>query len=108
MKTIFTNSLLLLATAGAISLGFAQQPAAAVISDPTEYNQLQDQRNDLLVRESQLLRDRDDLNRQIDGLKRRNDPKLRPILNDLCQKLDSKFNQLQQTRYEIREVEGLI
>lgn len=106
MKKTFTTGLMLLAISGAISLSFAQEPAKAVISDPEVYNQLQDQRQDLLERESQLLRDRDDLNRQIDNLKRRNDPKLRPLLNNLCKTLDTTYSQLQQTRAEIRDVEG--
>lgn len=105
MKKMIITSMMLLAMTAALSFGFAQQPASALVSDPTIIDRLQDQRNDLLIQESRLLRDRDDLNRQIDTLKRQNDPRNRYLLNGLCQKLDVTYAQLQQTRWELTEVE---
>ncbi|HEY9775910.1 MAG TPA: hypothetical protein V6C81_19260 [Planktothrix sp.] len=105
MKKTIISSMMLLTISMSLSLGLAQQPASALVSDPTTIDRLQDERNDLLIQESRQLRDQDDLNRQIDTLKRVNDPRNRFLLNDLSQKRDIKFNQLQQTRYDLREIE---
>jgi hypothetical protein len=105
MKKMIISSMMLLTIAMSLSMGLAQQPALALVSDPTIIDRLQDQRNDLLIQESQLLRDQDDLNRQIDTLKRINDPRSRYLLNDMCQRRDIKFNQLRQTRWDLQEIE---
>lgn len=96
---------LLIIAATAISLGYAQ-PASAYLTDPTAVSNLQNARKDLLAKEYTLLRDQDDLNRQIWDLKKtNNDPQNKYVINDLCQKLDAKYSQLQRTRWELKQIE---
>ncbi len=88
-----------------ITIGALVEPAAmAVISDPVAMSTLQQRKRDLLVRETNLLRSRDDLQKQIDDLKRINDGSSQRQLNDLCQSLDKTFSDLQKTQFDIRDV----
>jgi hypothetical protein len=105
MKNMIQKTILLVAMAGALSPAFIQQPAAAFVADPATVAKLQDARNSLIIRESRLLRDQDDLQRQIWDLKRRNDPRLAPELNNLLSKSDAKYADIQKTRWELRQVE---
>lgn len=97
IKTVFTTLALINAFAA------MQLPAMAVVSDPMTIYRLQARRNDLLQKESRLLRDKDDLNRQLDDLRRRGEPQY--LLNDVCQRLDAKHNDLQKTRMDLRDVD---
>jgi hypothetical protein len=105
MKKTITTSMMLLAMAATLSFGWTVQPASAIVADPVILDRLQDQRGDLLVRESQLLRDQDNLNKQIFNLKRINDPRNRFQLNDLYKQLDQTYATLQDVRYTIREID---
>jgi len=96
----FVASLLVTITIGAI----VEPAAMAVISDPVAMSTLQQRKRDLLVRETNLLRSRDDLQKQIDDLKRINDGSSQRQLNDLCQSLDKTFSDLQKTQFDIRDV----
>lgn len=100
MKNTKRIAIIVLAMVGFI----AQQPTQAYVSDSQAVGHLQDAKNDLLIRETKLLRDKDDLNRQIFELKRNNDPRSSGLLNDLCQRLDQKYNQLQRTRWELKQI----
>lgn len=106
MKTINQLTALSLIALTALAVNLSSQPASAYVTDPTAISMLQNSRKDLLVRESKLMRDQDDLNRQINDLKKSdNDPQVRYAINDLCQKLDSKYAQLQRTRWELKQIE---
>lgn len=96
----FVASLLVTITTGVI----VEPAALAVISDPVALSQLQQRKRDLLVRETNLLRSRDDLQRQVDELKRINDGSSQRQLNDLCQSLDRTYSDLQKTQFDIRDV----
>lgn len=100
MKNNIQIAIILLAATGI----FAQQPSQAYVSDTQAVGHLQDAKNDLLIRETKLIRDQDDLNKQIYDLKRMNDGRSTYMLNDLCQRLDSKFVQLQKTRWELKQI----
>jgi hypothetical protein len=76
---------------------------AASVTDPMLVYKLQMRRNDLLQRETKLLRDKDDLNKQIDDARRAGETGY--VLNDLCSRLDTKYNELQKTRMDLRDVE---
>ncbi len=97
-KTLFIG-LLIAATFGAMF-----QPAAlAVVSDPTTYSTLQQQRRSLLVRETELIRDKNDLQRQIDDLRRAGGSSR--DLSDLSQALDQTYSDLRATDLDIKDIE---
>jgi hypothetical protein len=106
-NNIFQKAILVVAIS-TVSFGAVQQPAAAVVSDPATMARLQTTRNSLLVKESTLLRDQDDLKRQIWDVKKTNEPQTNYVLNDLCQTLDSKYVQLQKTRWELKQIEQVL
>jgi hypothetical protein len=107
MKNMIQKTFLVIAIS-TVSFGAFQQPAAAVVSDPATVARLQTTRNSLLVKESTLLRDQDDLNRQIWDVKKTNEPQNNYVLNDLCQTLDSKYKLLQKTRWELKQIEQVL
>lgn len=106
MKNTVISALLVAIIAGLLNFGVSQQPAAAVIYDRNVIGRLQQRKNDLLNRQYQLLRDTDDLNRQLDDLKRSDDPNARFLINDTAFRLNSTYNDLQKTRWELKQVEN--
>lgn len=81
------------------------QPAAmAVISDPVAFSRLQQKKSDLLVRETNLLRSKDDLNKKIDDLRRMDDGSSASQLNNLSESLDRTCSDLRQVQLDIRDV----
>ena len=85
-------------------VGFSAQPAAAA-SDPVVFDQLQTRRRALLTRESNLMRDQDDLFKRMEDLKRRQDADAANQLNEVCRRVDTKSWELRQVRQDIREVD---
>lgn len=80
-------------------------PAQAVSNDPTVAVQLQQTRSSLIVKERDLLRDYDDLNRQINDLMRRNDRSFNSRIDELSRKANDKFGDIRQVRLDLRDVE---
>lgn len=93
-------SLILATTLG----GLVQPSALAVVSDPTTISRLLQQKRSLLVRETELLRDRAELNKQIDDLRKRGNSDSARELNSLCQALDANNSDLRQTQFDIRDI----
>jgi hypothetical protein len=108
MRNNLQTIIMLTALTGVFSVGIAQQPAAATITDPTAIFRLQNTRNVLLQQESKLIRDQDELNRQIWDLKRQNDARFNPQLNDLSDQLDDNYSKLQKTRWQLRQVQNAL
>ena len=94
------------------SLGFLtvmQQPAFAIITDPSAYAKLQNMRQSLIVRQNQLRKDQDDIARDLDDLKARNtDRQFDQSIDQLSRKLDDKYFQLKQTQSDLRDVERMM
>lgn len=83
-----------------------QTPAMATISDTALYYSLQKRRLSLIARESDLLRNRDSLQRSVDELIRRNEQnRYTARINLIARDLDSVNNDIQKTRLDIRDVE---
>lgn len=83
-----------------------QAPAMANVSDTALYYSLQNRRLSLIARESDLLKNRDSLQRNIDELTRRNEQnKYTARINLIARDLDSVNNDIQRTRLDIRDVE---
>lgn len=83
-----------------------QAPAMANVSDMALYYSLQNRRLSLIARESDLLKNRDSLQRNIDELARRNEQnKYTARINLIARDLDSVNNDIQRTRLDIRDVE---
>lgn len=67
---------------------------------------LQVQRNSLLMKESNLSRDYNELNRDLTDLLKRNDSSLDGVIDDINRKINHKFNDLRQVRLDLRDVES--
>lgn len=104
MQSIQYTKTLLIGFLIAATFGAMFQPTAlAVVSDPTTYSTLQQQRRSLLVRETELIRDKGDLQRQIDDL-RRSGASTHDI-NDLAQALDQTYSDLRATDLDIKAID---
>lgn len=89
-----------------IAVSAIQAPSAsAIVLDRGVIGKLQEQRDNLIVRERDLLRQYDDLNKQIDDINRRNDGRLSPRLDDLSRTLNDTYSNLRQVRCDLKEVE---
>jgi hypothetical protein len=83
-----------------------QTPAMASVSDTALYYSLQNRRLSLISRESDLMRSRETLQRNIDELSRRNEQNKYTLrINLIARDLDSVNNDIQKTRLDIRDVE---
>ena len=88
------------------SLLLLQSPAFAAVYDPDTYSNLQQHRQTLLIKESDLLKRRDNLNKVIDDLNRRNTQHQYDLeLNQLSRKLRDTYYDLQKVRMDLRDVE---
>jgi peptidoglycan hydrolase CwlO-like protein len=80
--------------------------ANAVVLDPNIYAQYQSARTRLLVKETDLLKDFDSLQKQIDLLKKQNDDRsLTPTIDGLCRAQDQTFADLQKVRQDIKSLD---
>ncbi len=80
--------------------------AKAVVLDSNVYSQYQAVRGRLLVKENTLLKDYDDLRKQLDELNRsNNDKSLTPTIDGLSRAVDDKFLDLRQLRQDIKALD---
>ncbi|MBX9689767.1 MAG: hypothetical protein K2X27_23865 [Candidatus Obscuribacterales bacterium] len=80
--------------------------ANAVVLDSNIYSQYQGVRSRLLVKETGLLKDYDDLQKQIDLLNRQNnDRSLSPQIDNLSRVLDQTYSDLRKVRQDIRALD---
>jgi hypothetical protein len=90
----------------AIYCALTQAPqASAMVSDSQVFGRYQASRAVLLTKERNVLRDCDDLQRQLDDLYKMNDSKVQGQINDLCRSLDLKHSDLRRIRQDLRDVE---
>lgn len=80
-------------------------PAGAIVADTGAIRQFQSRRDGLKARETNLLRDYDEIQKQIDYLNGKNDRSLDRRIDDLNRSLDNKYADLQRVRQDLRDVE---
>ncbi|GEM_PF-3306568 len=80
-------------------------PAKAVVYDAGAVRLLQARYEGLKSKEYNLLLDYDEVQKQIDYLKRKNDRSLDRRIDDLYRMLDAKYADLQRLRMDLRDVE---
>lgn len=80
--------------------------ANAVVYDSNIFSQYQSVRARLLVKESSLLKDYDDLQKQIDLLNRQNnDRSLTPAIDGLSRSLDQTYDDIRKVRQDIKSLD---
>lgn len=87
--------------------GFASAtPANALVTDPTIFTQLQQRRWELIVKETDLLKEKQSLENKIDDLNRRNENRQFELrLNQLSRDLDKTHMDLSKVRLDIRDID---
>lgn len=95
-----------IAIASLVLIVLAAPNANAVVLDSNIYAQYQSVRTRLLVKETDILKDYDSLQKQIDLLKKQNDDRsLTPAIDGLCRTLDQTFSDLQKVRQDIKSLD---
>lgn len=81
-------------------------PSANAVVDSNIYSQYQAVRTRLVVKENGLLKDYDDLQKQIDLLNRQNnDRSLTPTIDGLSRTLDATYSDIKKIRQDIRSLD---
>jgi hypothetical protein len=90
-----------------VAIQTIEAPSAQATAGDHDYiGKLQVQRNSLLIKESNLSRDYNELNRDLTDLLKRNDRSLDGVIDDINRKINTKYNDLRQVRLDLRDVES--
>jgi hypothetical protein len=99
---VIKSGLLLAATLINLTM-FAVQPSQAIVRDSATVSSVLSERNSLLLKEQRLMKDYDDMQRQLFDLKKReSDPR---AIDQLCRDIDIKYNDLSSVRYSIKKLD---
>jgi hypothetical protein len=104
-KRTFQIGLTLVTITISLSCLFAQ-PAQAIIRDQAVVGRLEEQRNTLLIKENRLLRDYDEIQRQLREFQKDNSDGR--AIDQLCRQADLKYEDLQSVRSNLRQLETLL
>ncbi len=89
-----------------ILIASAAQSAKAVVLDSNVYSQYSAVRGRLLVKETAMLKDYDDLRKQLDELQRaNNDKSLTPTIDGLSRSIDDKFQDIRRLQQDIKALD---
>lgn len=102
---MFSNSIKQIMAAGIASMVLiaVAAPSANAVVDSNIYSQYQAVRSRLLVKETNLLKDFDDLQKKIDLLHRQNeDHSLTPTIDSLSKSLDQTYDDIRKIRQDIK------
>lgn len=106
---MFSNSSTKKILAGALSslvLIALSAPSAKAVVDSNIYSQYQAVRSRLLVKENGLLKDYDQLQKQIDLLNRQNqDRSLTPTIDGMSKTLDQTYDDIRKIRQDIKALD---
>ena len=92
-----------------VMIALVSPDAKAVVLDSNVYEQYRADRSDLLSKEACLVKDYDDLQRQVDYLNRQNTGhSLTPQINDLGRSLDETYYDLRKVRQDIKSLDQSI
>ncbi len=81
-------------------------PSANAVVDSNIYSQYQAVRSRLVLKENSLLKDYDDVQRQIDLLNRQNtDRSLSPTIDNLSRTLDATYSDIKKVRQDIKSLD---
>lgn len=81
-------------------------PSANAVVDSNIYSQYQAVRSRLVVKEGSLLKDFDDLRKQMDVLNKQNsDQSLSPTLDGLSRTLDATYSDIKKIRQDIKSLD---
>lgn len=82
------------------------QPAQAIIRDQAVVGRLDEQRNVLLLKENRLLRDYDEIQRQLRDFQKDNSDAR--IIDQLARQADLKYDDLKVVQFNLRQLESLM